>query len=750
MKTTRKILVGLCLLLLCVHGVFGQKVRYKDLVPTLEVSDQADGFEMLKAYIINDLDNPNANLRLALIYQDRYRSADPLTEYDKVMANAEQAKNRFLKAKLLIDEREIRKNEEYYLSIASTVDAKGKTAVNAPQILSDISQGYEQADQLLLKLPEIYQAFTASVAAYDKAIKLFAEINGQYASLDELYLLYDANLEQKLLALKEHFQTAVQHFDQYRSLLTAYPLENHNQVYEIKPILTYRLEGLITQMNFLEDRLIFWDYARWVDQIMANESAEIKKLRADIQRNEEAMNEALKRAPGIPSTEFKAVPLEKATVFNLKKYDYQSLVVALLEYKQFKQELVNRLQNKGYFDSAQTLEAARKYAFYSDIISHARIADSLLIKIRQRNTEEKIAKHPDYFAKNYGGSQGLTQFAQTERNENNRLFAETVGQLRTSILQELGAQQSAETKAIKYKAFQMPLQLSEQAVDSLQAGQMLTTQVKKSPDGSTYVAGVFMPDKKTNLRTTYLARVGADGKLLWLKEFNPAIDSLGNQGNTQPGGIELTKEGCLVLLFSESIDRSSKKNTLLYLSDKAEEKFVKTLDTKAYPRQVSFKESNASFILTFKGETEKQDPFIRENLFFMNINAIGDILWTREMEYAGTFESVINLQDGYLFVGNYSQMNDLSGRLQRTKANEGQTNAWLMRIDNKGDRKGLLLIANPVAYAITEVVKVNDANINLLGYQGPWEQVQGRKIEESDELVHMIFDANLREVSSSL
>ena len=34
-----------------------------------------------KEYLVEDLEHPNANFRLALVYEQNYKTADPLTQY---------------------------------------------------------------------------------------------------------------------------------------------------------------------------------------------------------------------------------------------------------------------------------------------------------------------------------------------------------------------------------------------------------------------------------------------------------------------------------------------------------------------------------------------------------------------------------------------------------------------------------------------------------------------------------------------
>src|SRR5205085_6659253 len=138
-------------------------VKYRDLVinlPTLSAEQQKN---QLKEYVGVDVDHPNANFRLALLYERNYRTADPLTAFAFTMANAEQARNRYLKAGQLCDSREVERNNEYYAPIFKTFDEKGRPSVPFATVSAKITNGYDSAGMFLDKMPSIYKAFTRSV-----------------------------------------------------------------------------------------------------------------------------------------------------------------------------------------------------------------------------------------------------------------------------------------------------------------------------------------------------------------------------------------------------------------------------------------------------------------------------------------------------------------------------------------------------------------------------------------------------------
>jgi hypothetical protein len=143
------------LLLLAPSFANAQRVKFRDLVPLLSGYSAERQKNELKEYLTADLDHPNTNFRLALLYEANYKNADPLTDYAFAMANAEQATNRYLKSKQLVDEREVKRNEEYFAPIFKAFDAKGNPAIQFPRVSAKITGGYDSAILFKAKIPSI-------------------------------------------------------------------------------------------------------------------------------------------------------------------------------------------------------------------------------------------------------------------------------------------------------------------------------------------------------------------------------------------------------------------------------------------------------------------------------------------------------------------------------------------------------------------------------------------------------------------
>lgn len=726
---------------LMLMGLFQQasaQIRFKDLFPTLLGMNNQELKNTLKQYILTDADHPNANFRLALVYEANYRKADPLTEYEYALANAEQAKLRYIKSKQLVDDREVSRNNEYYAPIFKTFDAKGKPSVEYPVVSQKINSGYDSCVLFITRIPAIYKSFTQSVNFYDKAVKQFSQINNTYLSLEDLYLYHNNEVETQLTSLKRDYDSARFYFDRYLELTKAYPIAYHKQKYHVKPINTYRLDGLITRMNFLTNDIEFWDYGKWVDQVSKSVSTEIASLRKKLLVNEENLDQSLKTIINSPAELAKPYHLDKQLVYNLNNYDKQSLVLALLDYKTFKQDWL--IKNKLSFDDSVNHE--RNAQVLSDLIYANRSADTLMEQVKVRLIPEKVRKHKDFLERFYGSQDGLKSYVNDEAGFIGKTYTEYATTLKMEVLALASASTEPDKDAVlrfggKWSVSVNPMAPTQELMDK---GDPITLQKRKSPDGSVYLAGFYKPDKKIGNLVTFLARVNPDGKPGWLKNFDYKLDTLSPtpDGNNYLGPMILTQEGVGLVIRSVQFNMSNVKNTFVYVNEKMEEKFKIELKEKGYPRKLIYTEKTNAFVLVMKGLEEKLNYTNSEPVTVLAINTLGDQLWTRAIDLSGAVTDLINVNDGYMLAGNYTALRDHNAKEFRTKANAGEVSPFVIRLNGRGEILRVSPLVSSKSIFVAQLVKVSDNSINLLGFSSTVDEAQNLSLLGAPHIIHVM------------
>jgi hypothetical protein len=698
--------------------VAGQKHRYKDIAPALDTTTTSEQMMSLRAYLLDDPDQPNANFRLALLHYNTFRKADPLLEYKKAIAHAKQAILLFTKAKVIVTASDVKGDNEYYAPLFKTVDSKGKPFVEFTLVQQKMITAMDSAQRFVEKMPPIYKAFTRSVRQYDQAVKTFAAINTDYKTLEDIYMLFDASLDQRLDLLKNSYDSAIVYFNNYQSLIADYPLKKYNQKSHVRSISVYRMDGLLTALSFLTPDVEFWNYSEWVEGVRKAHRDQIVPLKDKIASTELKVNESLTRIPAnTVSPVEELAKVSKDLIFQLNNYDKNSLALALLEYKAFKQGWL--LKQKSI---ATDTALDSRLQLYSNLIQLNRGADTLITHVKNAATDINVKKHQAFLEKYYSGANGLKTFIDIETALIENSFKDYRETLQTN-LRRYNPNPEGTNKFVKINNFNVPLFIDKKSVDQLDNMSMLTQRIARLPDGSVYVSGVHKMNKKTNNNlTVFVTRLNADGKPAWLKELNFSPDSLATlDASNYVGDMVTTQEGCALVVTSARQTSGPRVNNFVFLNDKGEIKSIRLKDA-ATARKMVYQESSNSFVVVFKGSAEKQQYQVEEPLAISSINVLGDLLWRQDIALTGTFQDLIPVRDGYVVTGNYGVMKDQNGREVRTKIAQGQSNPFLIKINLKGDRILTLPLTSDRSIVIDKVVKVNDGSINLLGFEGTFGQ----------------------------
>lgn len=726
--------VIIVLLMALSSGLLAQKMKYSELVLTFNGMSDEEMRNELKAYLMEDTEQPNVYFRLAVIYDKAYKAADPLTDYKLAMANANEAASRFLQANQFVDAKEVGKNNEYYYPyFPNSFDSKGKPAVDFTKVQVRIKNGLDSANLYKQKIPAIYTNFTRSVNAYDKAVKQFAAISNQYESIEDLYLLFDEGLNDRLGKLKTDYDSSIYYFDKYLSLIKEYPIRYHNQTYSIKPIETYRLDGFITRLNFLGGKVEFWNYGAWVDAVRKSVASNITELRTKLNETEKRLQESILKIKAGPIADFKPEPLSKQLVLDLNNVDKESAVLALLHYQHYIQQWLYDTRNYK-IDTANT---ERNAVAFSDFIHRNRHADTLVRELSGRISDLKVAMHNDFVGKYFGGKPALQKYASDETSMLSKSFQDLAANLRTTIAQPTDSNLFKNKEmVVRHVNKLIPLRVLPVIQEDLDKGLLFTVFNKRNPDGSAYLAGIHKPDKKVNNNVVFVTKISPDGKVAWFQTFNPKIDttSAAADAHQSLGPAIVTPEGIAFLVRSEHMINGTKLNTFFYLNDAKGDARVKfTLADNTYPRFIKYLEKLNAFVFVLKGAESKLNISAKEEVTLMCVNVLKDVIWKKTFALTGMLNDITLLTDGLLVSGNFMTINDSKGNEVRTKTNAQESNPFILRVSERGELTSLP-ISVPSSFYLTRCIRVNDNSINLIGTKDNFETGLSKTFSPSDPM----------------
>jgi len=729
-----------------------QDLKYKDIYPLIESRNFSDAVPRLREFLQIEPDHPSANFQLALIYERRYKSYDPITQQRPALKNAENSKFHFLKAQMLIDEREIKKNGKKYYTNFAKMDERGKLVVEYQDVKNKIDSSYVGIDLFIRNTPGIYKNFTRCVQYHDKSTKRFAEINGKYTSLKSLYLLYDGELKRSMKQLKLEYDSCLYFFDKYLEATSIYPILDYKQSYEIRKINNYRLDGLMTKNDFLSEKIFFWDYKSWAIEVEKMIASDISELREQINLNEEKLNDNI-NILGRPSTalgkDIDLFEVDRELVLKLRNYDFNSLITPVLLYKNNKQNLLHNALTEFEMEDDTTLSITteNKLNYYSQMINISRAGDSLVNLASGLNKPESMLKHKDFIQRYYNGEQGFNNFLKREKSFVEDKVKEYSRQIQQTILDNITIEQDS-GQFVKLKGVKIPFYVSRPDSVLIAENSIFTTHIINNLDSSYYLSGITRPKSDSNNVVVFISRVDKEKEVEWFKTVDVQIDTIGPDAHSSVGSMILTPEGCVLVINSVPLDSGEMINTIKLFDETGEEVVSNRIEEASYPRSLNYNEQSNSYLLTLKGTEIVEDIVTPEPLMIIRLDKTGEVVWKKQVNIAGNVEDMVDIKGGFLIVGNFCEINKDDGELVKLNGELGHTNTYVIKINWMGNILGKMLYQSDRPYYTRMIKKVNDDNINLLGYRGSFSN-KDFVPTEGEEVVHIITNAGLETINSN-
>ena len=215
-----------------------QNLKYKDLYEVVQTKSPEIAYPMLLSFQRQDPYHVNVYYQLGLIADKWAKEYDPLLDIPNVKYFTYHTDVYFSLAKSKLDKREVRKNREYYQQARKS---KGNSKIEYEDVLKHLKIKIFENEEFVQNWQKIVNYYYATIDHYNTGIESFMQINQSNSKIKNIYLTADKDFKDRLAALKNSYDSTIFYFDKYREALSAYPIGDYKQNYEIRPIETYRL-----------------------------------------------------------------------------------------------------------------------------------------------------------------------------------------------------------------------------------------------------------------------------------------------------------------------------------------------------------------------------------------------------------------------------------------------------------------------------------------------------------------------------
>jgi hypothetical protein len=266
------------MLFLLVPAAYGQKVKYKDIFALLSTKQYEQAEPFLKKYLKDNDDNPNAYLYMGIIFQEKAYKTDVLKQTSLVLANMDSAILFFDKAYKDIDEREARKNKEYYQMYNRRDLRTGEFGVKLSDIQFDIEKKKEGLRERADRVKMVKHYFSLADTLYKKSHSLFVSLQKTFPSERQFYLRADEKTLKHLQDLRVRFDSCSKAIESYKTSSTTLGKTGYNQVFSVAEITDFTKDGS-SLADFYKDEVSLWDYKKFAEKSLTTIEKEILPMR---------------------------------------------------------------------------------------------------------------------------------------------------------------------------------------------------------------------------------------------------------------------------------------------------------------------------------------------------------------------------------------------------------------------------------------------------------------------------------------
>ena len=403
------------LLLFLVSAAYGQKVKYKDIYALLSTKQFEQAEPFLKQYLQSTTDNPNAFLFMGNIFQEKASKNDVLKQTAIAIANMDSAIFYYDKTHKALDDREVRRNKDYYQAYNRRDLRTGEFGVKLSDIQFDIEKRIEGLKERIDKVKMVKHFFSLADSSYQRSNALYLSLQNKFAKAEQLYLRADEQIIKDLTTLSLRFDSCTKAFSQYKSATSGLGKTGYNQQVSLKEIADFKTDGR-DAADFYKDEIVLWNYKKFAEKSREIIEKEIFPLRAHLVTYDKEISELREKlnADSVSVRNDLTKLIDQLLYDQLKKFDTEPLPVLVFAMKTTDLEYRSMaLEHKPLRDST---DVHLQISMLKDEIALLEKLDSTCTILDEDELAEKAIDYADFVSNTYSNASALTSYISTLRD----------------------------------------------------------------------------------------------------------------------------------------------------------------------------------------------------------------------------------------------------------------------------------------------------------------------------------------------
>ncbi|WP_420575604.1 hypothetical protein [Ekhidna sp.] len=386
---------AIILLFLIAYGAQAQKIKYKNLYPLLEAKNYEEGIPQLKIFLSDEKNNDeaNAHLQMGLWLEKRFLEYDVVDDSAKLYASGDSAVASLEKAKTLIDDKELRKNDEYYQSFFRRDLRTGEFGIKVSDVHLDIEKKVEAINTRIADVKEMHRRVVKVENNQKAAMDDYQALVSQYKLYSSLLIGADDEVQSKLASIEENGRVGVENAKSVQELAAKLGSDKYSEEPTLKSIDQYGVDGM-NASNIRSGVIEIWNFEEWARESQSEIMGGVALFKTMVKNYADEIRDKKAKAKNSQDVEIGDFPENLANQFD--KYDPESTVEKLLKIEMYEARIIKNVDlqlNPALMDSSLI---GKQLQIYDLAYANAKAMKLLVESINTDDLEVAKKKYKDY------------------------------------------------------------------------------------------------------------------------------------------------------------------------------------------------------------------------------------------------------------------------------------------------------------------------------------------------------------------
>ena len=406
-----------------------QNIKYKDLYFLLDTKKYDEAEPFLRRFLADpkNSDHANAHFQMAVLYQYKASKAPVLQQTELRTGYQDSALLHYNKAIQLIDEKEIKKNDEYYNAYNRRDVRTGKFGIKLADIQFDLEKKIEALNDQKAKTIELKKFYLEMISEYQQVQAKYNNLVQRFPSIKTLLLRANPETLQDLEDIKATYRRVVVHYKSYEKMSEKVMDMDIHQSLVQDNIVEYAVDGL-NQADFLKDIIKLWDYSKWSEETIGIINNEIYPAREELVEFDRSLEELSKRhSAGLAVSDELGEPFPQTILHKLERYDAEPMPVFIANIRRHRLKYAS-------IDDADSTNVISQLLVVKERLNTLQQLDTTLLKIESKTLDEEALNYRYFVESRFQSADNLKFFISEHRNFVDERLA--LVKLQTEILRE--------------------------------------------------------------------------------------------------------------------------------------------------------------------------------------------------------------------------------------------------------------------------------------------------------------------------